>query len=162
MKKHKLQDKVYYSLKGLYFACKEIQIQSREYLGLHEVNPGEFATIKFSGTRRLGHSTAIARLINEFDMRVALVLPNRRLMDSIITRNPTYFRGSRFIKVTFDDVKHGNVPRGISGLDSLDMVIVDNTTYMTDKHRAGIYQAFHHCWTAAFDREKTFFWLFMG
>jgi len=163
MNKHEVQDKVYYSLKGLYFACKEIQKWGRAHLPTSQMHPKEFATIKFCGTRRVGHSTAISRLINDFGMYAAIIVPDNRMYDNIVRTNPHFFRNKdSFAKCTVDDIMHGFSPRQIPASDLLDLVIIDNTAFLDDNKIERIYDAFRHSYNYAMEKETSFFWLFLG
>ena len=166
MKKYKLQDKVYYSLKGLYFASIEIQNHyfhgDYDHAGGPQSNLREFATLKFSGTRRLGHSTAISRLVNEFDLYAAVIVPNRRMFDSIIDRNPHFYRGGRFAKCTIEDIERGFTPRHIPNSETLDLAVVDDSGHYTERQMDDIYGAFQYTFEYAIGAGRNFFLLFVG
>ena len=159
LNKHKMEDKVYYSLKGLYFACVETQKFLIANNGARSIGVKELATIKFSGVRRLGHSTAIARLVNDFKLHSAVVLPNRRMAESFIRHSSHLYRSARFSKCTVDECLVGRVPfHGIP----LDLVIVDNTSHYSQEEVSAIYRTFEYTYNIAMHEGKTFFWLFVG
>ena len=66
---NKISNRTYESLKNLFLNCRESQDEAKKF-GLHENSAlayaKEFCTIKMCCSRRSGHSTAIAKLINEY------------------------------------------------------------------------------------------------
>ena len=109
--KHKLHEKVYYSFKGLYYASAEMQEYMFENELHSEVKPQEFATIKFSGCRRIGTTYAIARFCSEKQIRPALVLPNRQIADSAFRAWSHYLKKSAFV-MTIDELRRGALRGG--------------------------------------------------
>ncbi len=159
MNKPRMEDKVYYSLKGLYFACVETQRFLIQNNGANSIGMTELATIKFSGVRRLGHSSAIARLVNDFKLHTAVVLPNRQMADSFIRYASYLYRSTRFSKCTVGDCMRGRVPfHGIP----LDLITVDNTSHYSQEEVSAIYKAFEYSYHTAVSEDRTFFWLFVG
>jgi hypothetical protein len=158
MNKPRMEDKVYYSLKGLYFACVSTQRFLIANNGANSIGMRELATIKFSGVRRLGHSSAVARLVNEFKLMSAVVLPNSQAADSFVRYASHLYRNIRFSKYTVADCMDGRVIYG----EPLDIVMVDNTSYYSQDEISAIYRAFEYSYGEAIRNNKTFFWMFVG
>lgn len=109
--KHKLHEKVYYSFKGLYYASAEMQTYMMTNELHREINVHEFATIKFSGCRRIGTTYSIARFCSEKQIMPALVLPNRQIADSAFRTWSHFLKKSTFI-VTIEEIRRGALKGG--------------------------------------------------
>ena len=191
MTQYKIHEKVYYSFKGLYYACKEIQDYMRMHEDIRNIKVSEFATIKFSGCRRIGTTYAIARFCSEKQITSAMVIPNRQIADSVFRTFSHILRRNTII-ITHDDIMRGNLrggrfvyyrPQPIVKLEDaspheavpiktievshyvdqvIDAVLIDNTSMVDQEMKERIYEAFDSNFQFAMNEGRNFFWIFVG
>lgn len=172
----KIGDRTYRALKCLYLNAKNLQ--NEKVIGyLRESQPlayaKEFCTIKLATARRSGHSSAIARFINDHNnQNWAVISYNQNMSEHNLERvrfdamDPKSGK-SNIIKVTksyvnFADGKtiftsFGSFDRDLRGIN-LDGIIVDCAYMLTKEKTKKLYQTAMPCMA----RKRYQFFIFVG
>lgn len=157
----KIADRTYLALKYLYLNAKDVQNDTK-IKNLHYPHPlsyaKEFCTIRLTTARRGGHSSAIARFINEYyDNQWVLISINQNM--SLHNLNKIKLFGNKYIqKMTTSSVEYknknktgktiltslGSFERDMRGLD-INGVIVDGACMLSNKAEEKLYNIGMEC-----------------
>jgi len=132
----------YSSLKSLVIGCQEIQ----ELGDYHHMSMKQFlkevATIKISGSRRMGHTTAIVQFLIERNTPAVVLLPNHSILRNFQELYAKMASESRWDHLVAPEVlSYQNFEKWATGrnMGFYEALIVDNSSFMSESMKERIY-----------------------